>query len=178
MAVNTDVLLYWVLVLVKQSTCCQAENFMLHFRRCECSNTDWQTAGLVALVARVCVCVSVIHFCRTMTSAIHHHICISLIGITETWFNEIKDMRCIQHFHLVYKYSSYHCEPMQYWSWSRRQSFRFTRGMTNGLLWKQFVTSRGTMDDISVRISSTSDAVTSVLNWRASRTASLYNMHK
>jgi len=47
--------------------------------------------------------------------------------------------------------------------------------MINGLLWKQFVMSRGKMFDISVRMSSTSDAVTSALNWRASRTASLYN---
>ena len=37
------------------------------------------------------------------------------------------------------------------------------------------MTSRGTMFDISVRISSTSNVVTSELNWRASRTASLYN---
>jgi len=66
---------------------------------------------------------------------------------------------------------------VEYWSWSRRQSSRFTRGIINGLLWKQFVTSRGTMVDISARMSSTSDAVTSALNWRASLTASLYNEH-
>ena len=71
----------------------------------------------------------------------------------------------------------YDCEPVEYWSWSRRQSSRFTRGIINGLLWKQFVTSRGTMVDISARMSSTSDAVTSALNWRASLTASLYNQH-
>jgi len=48
--------------------------------------------------------------------------------------------------------------------------------MINGLLWKQCVTPRGTMFVNSVRMSLTSDTVTSTFNWRASRTASPYNI--